>query len=116
MGFKTAKDAFVSELKSTLDEMVEWGGTDTSSVERLAKRVANVWLEFGMYRCRFVVFFRGEGMAGCDGEEKVERAREGGVELNVVPGLRRHGNVKGVELGRSTVVGGFDGECVRLGG
>lgn len=119
IGFKTANDAFAAELKGTLDEMVEWGSTGTSSVDKLVKRIANVWLELGMYRCRFIIFFRAPVVKG-GAEEKVKLAmtkgEDGGLELNVVPGLRRHGNVKGVELSRSTVVGGFEGECVRLGG
>lgn len=106
----------MAELKRTLDDMIQWGNTDVSIVEKFVKRVSNVWLELGMYRCRFIVFFKAT-LANGGAEEKVKAVMtDGGLDFNVTPGLRRYGNVKGVQLTQSMIVGGFEGECVRLCG
>lgn len=118
-GFMTSKARVVKELVAKLDEVVEWGDTDQSQIERLVGQVLDVWLEFGMYRCRLIVFFKA-AISQYRGEDNDGLAMSknwlNGLELNTVPGLRRHGNAKGVDLlGRPTVVGDFKGEAIRLG-
>lgn len=100
------------ELQSMLDEMVEYPTPEVPSVERVVKRLVNVWLEYGMHRCRFILYMGPAHLRSVT--EKVRAAEEGNLELTVVPGLRRHGDIRGVELASSTTVGGLQGEFVNL--
>lgn len=108
IGFMKNRDRIIKNVKLMLDEMVEYTKNDVQMVEQLVGQMMTLWLEFGMYRCRLVLSMAQPNVQSA--MEKARQAEEGDLKLTIMPGLRRHGDVKGVELASSTIVGGFKGE------
>lgn len=111
-GFVDTKTKLSAELKSMLDGTVQYTEADAKSAEGLVMLFANAWLEFMMHRCRFVLSVGSPGFLSAS--EKARRGEEGNLELTIVPGLRRYGDLRGIELAGSTVIGDFEGDFFRL--
>lgn len=111
-GFKTSMDALREEFTSTLGKMANLEKSNVQAMDKIVKRAANMWLEFGMQRCRILVALEGSNLKSA--EDKIQRAQEDTLELVVVPELKRFGNSKGEELHTEATVGGCDGETVEV--
>jgi hypothetical protein len=81
-------------------------------MEKLIRKAANTWLEFGMQRCRIVVAMEGSNLKLM--EEKVQRVKDGALRLVVVPELKRIGNSKGQDLNVEETIRGYEGEIVEV--
>lgn len=110
--FKSSWDAVTSELKAALSQVVDLAACEPDVIENLGRKASVVWLDFQMHRCRLVFQLQGSGHQSL--EEKASMALQGPLTLTVQPLLRRHGNVKGVELDLSKVIGGCEGETMPL--
>jgi len=76
----------------------------------MTKKAASIWLEFAMQRCRILIVIPGSKLESAN--EKVQKAQQGTLKLAVVPGLKRFGNSKGLDLSIEEKVGGFKGETI----
>lgn len=101
-GFMDNKLELVRTIHVMLNEMVEYNTSDAQKVEQLIKQLMNLWLEYGMYRCRLVLFMSQPYLQSA--KEKARQAEGGNLILTIAPGLKRYGNVEGVELHSSTIV------------
>lgn len=95
---------------STIGEMVNLDKGSIQSMDKIAKKAANVWLEFGMQRCRIVMVFDVSSLKPAG--ERIRKARDGAMELVIIPELKRYGNSKGLELHTEATVSGCSGEKV----
>jgi hypothetical protein len=111
-GFKTSIDALRKEFTSTLSEVANLDKSSVQAMEKMTMKAANMWLEFGMQRCRILVVLQGSNLKSA--EERIQRAQEKTLELAVVPELKRFGNSKGQNLHIEETVGGCDGETVEV--
>lgn len=105
-------DALREEFTSTLGTMVNLEKGNVQAMDKIAKKATNMWLEFGMQRCRILVSLEGSNLKPA--EDKVQRAHEDTLKLVVVPELKRLGNSKGHEHYTEATVGGCDGETVEV--
>lgn len=111
-GFKTSIDAIIRELKLTLGEISDLDDGSVQAVERIVKKAAKMWLDFGMQRCRVLVVVEGSNLAST--EEKIQRAQEDVLKLVVVPELKRLGNPTGQDFTMKEVVGDCHGQVVEV--
>ena len=111
-GFKTSIDALRKAWMSTLGEVANLDKSSIQAMERMTIKAANMWLEFGMQRCRILVVLQGSNLKSA--EERIQRAQDDILELVVVPALKRFGNSKGQDLHIKETVGGCDGEKVEV--
>ncbi|KAH0556985.1 hypothetical protein GP486_005224 [Trichoglossum hirsutum] len=111
-GFKTSIDALKKQLTSVLSGIANLDENDVQVVEKLTIKAANIWLGFGMQRCRILVVLKGSNLKSAN--ERIRRAREGTLRLVVAPELRRFGDSKGLDLHVEEIVGGCDGETVEV--
>lgn len=110
MGFRATLEDIRDEFFSTIGDMVDLEKSHIQAMEKIAKKAANAWLEFGMQRCRIVMVF---GLSSLKpAAERIRRTRDGSIELIVIPELKRYGNSKGVELHTEATVSGCGGEKV----
>ena len=89
--FKASQDGLTTELQEMLDEVVEMSSSDMEKVQKLAKQVFPLWLDYSMHRCRIVVFLKGR-------EEQSANRRESSSILTIQPLIGRYGNVTGSSL------------------
>lgn len=111
-GFKISIEALRSDFAAMLGDVVTLDKRNIQAIEKLTIKAANMWLEFGMQRCRLLVVFQGSNLNSA--EAKIQAAEEDSLELVVVPELKRFGNSKGQELNRSEIVAGCEGEIVEV--
>jgi hypothetical protein len=111
-GFKISMDALKEEFRSMLDDLVNLEESNIQVMEKLTRKAANTWLEFGMQRCRIVVVMKGSNLKSM--EEKVQRVKDGTLRLVVVPELKRIGNSKGQDLNVEETIRGYEGEIVEV--
>jgi hypothetical protein len=112
MGFRATLEAIRNEFTTTVGELVVLEKANIQLMDKISKKAANVWLEYGMQRCRIVFLF---GLSSLQSPaERIRQAREGAFDLLVVPELRRYGNSKGLELHTEATVAGCGGEIVEV--
>ncbi|KAJ9653452.1 hypothetical protein H2198_007348 [Neophaeococcomyces mojaviensis] len=81
-------------------------------INQLPKKAATIGMNFAMHRCRIVVEM--SGRMGLSMADKAAAARNDKIELTRVPALRRYGNVMGVDLDQSQIVGNLAGDQVNV--
>lgn len=86
--------------------------SQTQNIERLARSVSDMWLEFQMHRCRITISVPGSKIDSM--VDKARKAQEGSLELTIVPSLGRHGNREGSALQTYVTVADCAGESLRL--
>ncbi|MAD85017.1 MAG: hypothetical protein CL912_18820 [Deltaproteobacteria bacterium] len=101
-----------SQLTTTLDSLIVSEKPCFQTVEKLTRKAANMWLAFGTQRCRVLLVFEGSNLKSVD--EKIRMAKEGVSELVVEPKLTHFGNSRGQELHTAEVIGGREGQIVKL--
>lgn len=111
-GFKNSLDGLVAELKAELGDIADLTSSDVQLIEKLSKRVATMWLDFEMHRCRIVVCLNGPKIKSI--AEKVALVQKGSLTLTVLPMVGRHGNVKGVEMESFTIIDGCAGDTLTI--
>jgi len=112
-GFKISIDALKEKFKSMLGDLVNLDRSSIQAMEKLTIKAATMWLEFGMQRCRILVVLQGSNLKSTE-EKKIQRARDGTLEMVVVPELKRIGNSKGQELNFEETIQGCEGETVEV--
>lgn len=112
-GFKTSQDSLIAELNDVLGEMVDLTASDGQKIiDRLAKQLFPLWLDFALHRCRIVLRLHDQESKTM--AEKVAQARESSLTLTVVPLTGRYGNVKGLELENFVTIEGCAGESLTI--
>lgn len=97
-------DTFLKSLTYTSSETMK-------AIKELLKNISEMWLEFGMNRCRLMIFL--EGIAEPKSvTEKMAEAENGFLRLVTMPGVRRFGNEKGEHLEHMTIVEGCEGKTI----
>lgn len=91
---------------------MELDASSTQAMTKIAKRAANMWLEYGMQRCRIVVLC--EVSSFKQPAERVRSVDEEGFQIMVVPMIKRFGNSKGSELHTEVTITGCEGEKVEI--
>ena len=112
IGFQETLKDIREEFTSTVGEMVVLADVNVRAMDKIAKKAANVWLEFGMQRCRIVMVFGASSLKPA--QDRIKKAREGKMELVVIPELKRYGNSKGLELHTEATVSGCGGEKISV--
>lgn len=110
MGFRSTLDEIRDEFISSVGDMVDLDKSHIQAMEKIAKKAAIVWLDYGIQRCRIVMVFAISNLRPV--QERIRQARVGSIELVAVPELRRYGNSKGLELHTEATVSGCSGEKV----
>ncbi|KAF2252504.1 hypothetical protein BU26DRAFT_517110 [Trematosphaeria pertusa] len=80
------------------------------SIEKVSKKAARTWLEFGMQRCRLVINMQDIANAG----ESDGVGGESFVEFVLKPQLKRIGDSEGELFDKVEVVAGCEGEVNRI--
>lgn len=111
-GFMDTLRVFTSELKASLQQLVELSPTDIQVVDRLSKKAATIWLDFAMHRCRIVI--RLKDSAALTMEENVATVQRSSLELTVIPVVGRYGNVTGADLDMYKTINRCAGESMVL--
>ena len=111
-GFQTTIEDLKKEMTSTLGELVTLDEDSIQSLEKMAMRAARTWLEFALQYCRIVVVVQGSNLSTT--EEKVQKAQQDGLELVMVPELKRFGTSKGENLNTMETIGERNGETVKV--
>lgn len=111
-GFKKQTNALVQELRSSLMEVAHVEDSDVSVIERLTKRMAIVWLDCAMHRCRILMILQAPSLVTMS--ERAAQAETGSLVLNVMPRLKRYGDVRGFDLDKSAIIGKLEGEIMQL--
>jgi len=110
--FKTSLDALRKECSLMIEKVSTLDRNSTQAMEKLTMKAANIWLEFGMQRCRILVELQGSNLKSA--QEKMQRAQVSNLVMVVRPEVRRIGNSKGLDLTVEEVVGGCEGENVEV--
>lgn len=111
-GFQTTIEDLKREMTSTIGELVTLDKNSIQSLEKIAMRAARTWLEFGLQRCRIMVVVQGSNLSMA--EEKVQKAQQDGLELVIVPELKRFGTSNGENLNTVETIGERGGEMVKV--
>jgi hypothetical protein len=112
-GFMSSMEDLKSELATTLGDLIVMDKESIQILEKMAKRAANIWLEFASQRCRVLIVVAGSGLESA--EDKVKKAMSGSLELVAAPILKRYGTSAGLDLDLEGTVGGFDGDLIEIG-
>lgn len=96
MGFITAIEDLNKNLICTLGEVADINKTNKQTIEKLTRKASNMWLEMGMQRFRIMIIVQRQPAVSI--KERVDKAREGGLEVVPVPELKTYGNSKGLDL------------------
>jgi hypothetical protein len=86
-------------------------GGGLPDIEKLVKKSINLWLEFEMQRCRLIIEIPTMKVTA---EKGLELAKEGKLELTLLPGLIRYGDNSGQDLNVRQTVGSCDAYVVRV--
>ncbi|KAG0645703.1 hypothetical protein D0Z07_8513 [Hyphodiscus hymeniophilus] len=99
IGLESVIDSLKKELASSLEEIVGSRRDDghyLRTLEELPRKAVNMWLTFGIQRCRVRVIVREPHLTAAT--EKIRQAMAGGWELVIIPELQRVGTAKGSDL------------------
>lgn len=94
--YNRSLESITKELSETLENVSQLDRPTQQALEEIPKKAAEMWIEMVTQRCRIVVFLPGSNLKSQS--DRVKKAREGGFELVVMPGMRRFGNSKGQDL------------------
>ncbi|OCK74526.1 hypothetical protein K432DRAFT_469233 [Lepidopterella palustris CBS 459.81] len=112
-GFQTSIEQLKKEIISTLGELTALDKNSLQALEKMVVRAARTWLQFGLQRCRILVVVQRSNLRTV--EERVQKAREDGLELVMVPRLKRFGTSNGESLDIEETIADRDGETVKVG-
>lgn len=106
-GYMSSLDAIMTDFQMNFVQLVEQEDEAMKLVEKIVKKASNMWLQFGMQRCRIVVGIEGNKLGPA--EERL-RGLKGGETLDLLakPNLKRFGNPKGFELHKEVVIDGCE--------
>ena len=94
--YNRSLESVTKDLSETLGKVSQLDQPTQQALKQISKKAAEMWLEMATQRCRIVVVQAGSNLRAQS--DRVKRAKEGGLELAVMPGLRRFGNAKGQDL------------------
>lgn len=99
-------DSFLKSISTPSSETIR-------AIRLLLKGISNMWLEFGMNRCRIMIFLKDVAEPRSIKDQMAE-AQKGSLQLVIVPGIRRYGNEKGDDLGNMTIIEGCAGSTITV--
>lgn len=105
-------EQLITELQSSLAEVVSPDDLLSTNIRQLARRASKMWLEFALRRCRIVLDIGGSRSLSF--ADQLYRAQKGELRLTIVPRLGKYGDSQGVGLENYTIIGGYDGEVREL--
>jgi hypothetical protein len=108
-GFKTSIDALRKELVSSISEVADFDKENVQAMEKMTIKAVNIWLEFGMQRCRILVR---QCRSSRKVDSKADKALKDLMDLVVVPQLKRYGKSDGQDLDTEETIKGCDGETI----
>lgn len=94
--FNKNLESITQELIEALGKISQLDQNQMKSLEEIPKKAAKTWIEMGTQRCRILVILPGSSVNSQAG--RLKKAREGGLDLVIVPELRRLGNSAGQDL------------------
>jgi hypothetical protein len=104
-GFKSSLDKLKESLATRITEIADFSRESAQATDKMTIKAVNMWLEFGMQRCRILITE--------NREEEGENAKKAQYLL-VRPQLKRHGKSDGYDLDIEEVINGCEGESVRV--
>jgi hypothetical protein len=104
-GFKSSLDKLKESLATRITEIADFSRESAQATDKMTIKAVNMWLEFGMQRCRILITE--------NREEEGENAKKAQYLL-VRPQLKRHGKSDGYDLDIEEVINGCKGESVRV--
>lgn len=115
-GFKDNRIALVEKIQSSLGEVAHLQTTHEEAIKRLANRMSNLWLQFGMNRCRIVISLQDSNLAALmyTSTSVREKQTKKPLLLNIAPSLGRYGNVDGFKMETYAIIGKRPGDTMRL--
>lgn len=88
------------------------GKSSVHAADSIVMKAVNMWLEFGMQRCRILVVMQGPKLRSIG--EKIRTAHGETLELIVRPELKRFGNSKGQDVHIEETVEDCVGEIAKV--
>jgi len=100
---RSLKEA-TEEMFQQLENVAPVDASDKQRMSDLVKAAAKLWLDAGQQRCRMFLLMSPEG------DEPTRSARDGILDIVVLPEVRRMGNSQGERLEKDELVIGCKGE------
>jgi hypothetical protein len=111
-GFQASVEQVRKEITTAIGEVALLDKSSVQALEKMTARAARIWLEFGVQRCRIVIVVAGSNLT--EVEAKRQNTREDGLDLVMIPKVKRFGNSKGEGLDTEETIAGREGETVRV--
>lgn len=110
--FRKNLDDTTEKIEALLRKVSVVTSDTTRAIKLMIKSISNMWLEFGMNRCRLIIFLKNTKPKSI--EEQITEAEKGSLTLATIPGVRRYGNEKGDDLGNTSMIEGCAGTTITI--